>query len=58
MSECDHYHHSYKAVVASITVVCSLYSEGDPMGGWSTGTEWRADVRYAAMVVKVYISGL
>ena len=34
-------------------MVCSLYSEGDPLGGWSTGAEWRADVQYAAMVVKV-----
>ena len=38
-------------------MVCSLYSEGDPLGGWSTGAEWRADVRYAAMVVKVHIGG-
>lgn len=31
------------------------HSEGDPLGGWSTGADWRADVRYAAMVVKVRI---
>ena len=33
-----------------------IHSEGDPLGGWSTGVEWRADVRYAAMVVKVLIN--
>lgn len=27
--------------------------EGDPLVGWSKGEEWRADARYAAIVVKV-----
>ena len=28
-------------------------SEGDPLSGWNKGESWRADARYAAMVVKV-----
>lgn len=27
--------------------------EGDPLVGWSLAEEWRADVTYAAIVVKV-----
>jgi len=27
--------------------------EGDPLSGWNKGESWRADARYAAMVVKV-----
>ncbi|XP_065912337.1 alpha-L-iduronidase-like isoform X1 [Dysidea avara] len=27
--------------------------EGDPLSGWAIGKEWRADVRYAAVVVKI-----
>lgn len=30
--------------------------EADPLVGWSTPREWRADVTYAAMVVKVRTS--
>lgn len=30
-------------------------SEADPKSGWSTPEEWRADARYAAMVVKVTV---
>nr|XP_032806614.1 alpha-L-iduronidase isoform X1 [Petromyzon marinus]XP_032806615.1 alpha-L-iduronidase isoform X1 [Petromyzon marinus] len=29
--------------------------EADPLVGWSTPTEWRADVTYAAMVAKVIV---
>ena len=29
-------------------------SEGDPLSGWNKGESWRADARYAAMVVKVH----
>lgn len=29
--------------------------EADPLVGWSRPQEWRADVTYAAMVVKVKI---
>lgn len=29
--------------------------EADPLVGWSRPQEWRADVTYAAMVVKVWI---
>lgn len=28
--------------------------EADPLVGWSRPQEWRADVTYAAMVVKVW----
>jgi len=42
-------------VVVHVLMDCIHCSEGDPLGGWSTGAEWRADVRYAAIVVKVYI---
>lgn len=28
--------------------------EADPLVGWSRPEEWRADVTYAAMVVKVW----
>ena len=44
------------AAVVNLSVMCSAHSEGDPLGGWSTGAEWRADVRYAAVVVKVHIN--
>lgn len=30
--------------------------EADPLVGWSRPQEWRADVTYAAMVVKVWRS--
>ena len=42
----------FKCIVSHIII----HSEGDPLEGWSTGVEWRADVRYAAMVVKVLIN--
>ena len=42
--------------VVNLPIMCFIHSEGDPLGGWSTGAEWRADVRYAAMVVKVRIN--
>lgn len=29
--------------------------EADPLVGWSRPQEWRADVTYAAMVVKVWM---
>lgn len=32
--------------------------EADPLVGWSTPQEWRADVTYAAMVVKVSDSSM
>ena len=29
--------------------------EADPLGGWNKPEEWRADVRYAAMIAKIIV---
>jgi len=31
----------------------TVYSEADPLTGWSKSEPWRADVRYGAMVAAV-----
>lgn len=38
-----------------IVLKLNNFSEADILTGWSKNTSWRADVRYAAMVVKVII---
>ena len=43
--------HAYNLIYdRSIYLVCS---EADPLSGWNKPESWRADARYAAMVVKV-----
>jgi len=37
----------------TISILMFLGSEGDPLVGWNKPETWRADARYAAMVVKV-----
>jgi L-iduronidase len=38
------------------TVSASIYSEADPLTGWSKSENWRADVRYGAMVAAVIVA--